>query len=45
MTRGLKAIKTMLIKALDIKVSFQRMFKGGERWAAMDHVWQTVSGI
>ena len=43
MTRGLKAIKTRLIKTLGIKVSFQRAFEDGQRRAATDSVGQTVT--
>ena len=34
----------MLTKTLDLKVSFQRTFKSGERWAATDRLRQTVPG-
>jgi len=43
-TRGLKAIKTRLIKTLGIKVSFQRAFEDGQRRAATDSVGQTAPG-
>jgi len=41
---GIKVIKTALIKALGITVSFQRAFEDGQRWAATDRVRQTVPG-
>ena len=41
---GLKVIKTMLIKTLNIKVSFQWTFEDSQRWAATDRVRQTVPG-
>jgi len=42
--RGRNVIKTMLIKTLDIKVSFQWTFEDSQRWAATDRVRQTVPG-
>jgi len=42
--RGLKVIKTMLIKTLNIKVSFETTFEDSQRWAATDRVRQTVPG-
>ena len=42
--RRLKVMKTMLIKTLSIKVSFQRPFEDSQRWAATDRVRQTVLG-
>ena len=34
----------MLIKTLNIKVSFRRAFEDSQRWAAVDRVRQTVPG-
>jgi len=39
-TRGLKAIKTRLIKTLGIKVSFQRAFEDGQRRIVSGRLYQ-----
>jgi len=42
---GIKVIKTALIKALGITMSFQRAFKDDHRWAATDSAFVALANL